>query len=146
MDAAFPFLGGVLDAESQEFGIRVFSGITRKPNPFPLVFADVSNGRHVMLGNLDLAYLHLISRGDSENFSVEGSVVQRTHRHPIRDLGFPSNMTVRKDMGSVEEVPDSEFADGAPCPVSADHVLSEMGLVKALFERPLRIAADRIGT
>jgi hypothetical protein len=64
---------------------------------------------------------------------VEGRVVQLAKRQPVGHHRLASRVSVRKDVGRVEQLFVARPADGALLAVGPEHALPELLLVQALL-------------
>src|SRR6266516_5492707 len=87
--------------------------------------------------------LKLVVGTDAENERVEGSMVDRAHRHYVRHYGLAA-VRVLLDVGRVEQPRMPEPAQRALRPVREQHAISEHALVQPLLHQRLRVSAHGI--
>jgi hypothetical protein len=100
-------------------------------------------GGPVVLGQHVRADLDHIVRSHPENLRVEGSVMDRTHRHAVRNDRLPA-VSVLLDVSCVQQRTVPEPTKCALGVVSEEHPIPERALMEPLEDQPLRVPARRI--
>ena len=81
---------------------------------------------------------------DSDDVAVEGSVVQLAQCQPIRDNQFAPPMSVRENVGGIEQLDVVEPAHGARLPIGTEHTVSEGELMDSVTRQSGQVAPPGI--